>query len=69
MSDKAKVIITAISAVLGTILLFCLVVSIGCAINGLTFGQQISSWFGSNAGTVGEVVQEVAETVAETPVA
>lgn len=25
----------------------CIVVGIGCAVNGVTFGQQIANWFGT----------------------
>lgn len=28
---------------------FCVVVAIGCAVNGIGFGQQIAQWFGSNS--------------------
>ncbi len=27
--------------------IFCITVGIGCAINGVTFGQQIVNWFGT----------------------
>ena len=27
--------------------IFCITVGIGCAVNGITFGQQIIDWFGS----------------------
>lgn len=27
--------------------IFCITVGIGCAINGVTFGQQIVDWFGT----------------------
>lgn len=35
--------------------IFCITVGIGCAVNGVTFGQQIANWFGSNAQTVEKV--------------
>ena len=38
-----------------TIVLFSLIVAIGCAVNGLTFGEQICSWFGKNAETIEQV--------------
>jgi len=41
-----------------------LTVSIGCAVNGLTFGQQITSWFGSALPVVENTTQAVAETLA-----
>ena len=45
--------------------IFCISVGIGCAVNGVTFGQQITQWF----GTVAPAVEEVADVVATTPVA
>ena len=27
--------------------IFCITVGIGCAVNGVTFGQQIANWFGT----------------------
>lgn len=50
---------------LGVILavaIFCAVIGVGCAVNGLTFGEQITSWFGSNAPVVDEVVNDAVET-------
>lgn len=47
MSSKWKIAIGVISGILGAILLFCLIVIIGCAANGLTFGDQICHWFSS----------------------
>lgn len=32
--------------------IFCLVVTIGSAVNGLTFGEQIVDWFGKTAPIV-----------------
>ena len=40
--------------------IFCVTVAIGCAVNGISFGQQISQWFGEAA----PVVEKVAETTA-----
>lgn len=42
---------------------FCLTVGIGCAVNGLTFGEQIVEWFGTSSTAV-EDTGEVVETVA-----
>lgn len=39
--------------------IFCIAVGIGCAVNGVTFGQQIVNWFGGGAT---EAAEEVAET-------
>ncbi len=40
--------------------LFCITVGIGCAVNGITFGQQIANWFGQTA----PVVEKGAEAIA-----
>ena len=63
MSDKSKLIFGIIAGVLGAILLFCLVVVIGCSVNGLTFSQQIVQWFGG-APEATETIVETAETAA-----
>jgi len=47
--------------VVTAIALFCLVIGVGCAINGVTFGQQIVNWFGP-ASQVAEVVDETLST-------
>lgn len=44
--------------------IFCITVGIGCAVNGVTFGQQIANWFGSNSSTVEKVTEEIVETTA-----
>ncbi len=41
--------------------MFCLAVCIGSAVNGLTFGEEVSMWFGSSS-PVEEVVDEIVET-------
>lgn len=51
------------------IALFSLVVVIGCSVNGLTFEGQVCEWFGGNAGSIAESAEQVAEAVAETPIA
>ncbi len=37
----------------------CLTVFIGCAINGVSFSQQIVDWFGSEPKATGDAIQEV----------
>ena len=49
--------------------IFCLVVAIGCSVNGISFGQQIVEWFGTNAPAVEEVVEPIVEAVSNTPIA
>jgi hypothetical protein len=68
MSDKLKITLGIIGGVVGAILVFCLIVVIGCSVNGLTFGQQVCQWFGGNSSTA-EAVEEIADVVAETPLA
>ena len=69
MSDKLKITLGIIGGVLVAVLLFCLVVVIGCSVNGLTFGEQICEWFGGNAKTIADATETVAEAVTETPIA
>ena len=49
--------------------LFCLIVAIGCGVNGVSFGQQIVNWFGTTAPAIKEPVEEVVETIATLPIA
>lgn len=61
-----KNVMLVLLGVVIAVAVFCMVVGIGCAANGLTFGQQISEWFGSNAETIEEVAEETVETVSQT---
>jgi len=58
MSGKTGLIIGIVAGVIGAIALFCLIISIGCAINGLTFGEQICEWFGSNASEIAGAIPQ-----------
>lgn len=40
--------------------IFCLTVGIGCAVNGVTFGQQIVNWFGTTKPAVDKTVETLA---------
>ena len=51
MSDKLKITLGIIGGILVAVALFCLVVIIGCSVNGLTFGEQICDWFSGGATT------------------
>lgn len=51
MNDKLKIILSVVIGVVGAILLFCLIVIIGCSINGLTFGEQVCKWFSAKSPT------------------
>ena len=55
MNEKLKAVLWVVVGVFATIVLFSLIVAIGCAVNGLTFGEQICSWFGKNAETIEQV--------------
>lgn len=68
MYGKGKLILGIILGIIGSVAVFCITVGIGCAVNGLTFGEQICEWFGSNAPAVKDTVEQVAEAVAETPI-
>jgi len=67
MSDKLKIVIGVLAGIVATIGIYCLTVAIGCAVNGLTFGQQITSWFGS-AMPIIENTTEAVGTVAQNAV-
>ncbi len=48
MSEKLKIYMYKAEGAISAILLFCLIIIIGCSVNGLTFGEQVSKWFGSS---------------------
>ena len=58
MNEKLKAVLWVVVGVVATIVLFSLIVAIGCAFNGLTFGEQICAWFGKNA----EAIEQAAAT-------
>lgn len=55
MSEKAKMILGIVLGVLGAVALFCLIVIIGCSVNGLTFSEQVVEWFSHAPATVPEI--------------
>lgn len=57
MSEKTKTILSIILGIIGAVLLFCLIVCISCAVNGLTFGEQICSWFGKRPNTFANIAK------------
>ena len=69
MNEKLKITLWVLLGIVGAIALFSLIVVIGCSVNGLTFGEQVCEWFGGNAGTIADSAEQVAEAVAETPIA
>lgn len=64
-----KIFIGIILGILIAVAVTLLSVAIGCAVNGLGFGEQICEWFGNNAPAIGETVEQVAESITETPIA
>lgn len=42
--------------------IFSIAVGIGCAVNGITFGEQIAQWFGNSKPAI-DATKEIAETV------
>ena len=63
MSDKLKIALYIIAGVVGAMLLFCLIVVIGCSINGLPFGEQVCQWFGGKPNAVQDA-EEIAKVIA-----
>jgi hypothetical protein len=63
-----RFILGIITGVVCAVALFCLITAIGCAVNGLTFGQQITSWFGEVASVVDQTVEQVADAAANAPI-
>lgn len=69
MYGKGKLIGGIFLGLIGAVAIFCLTIGIGCAINGLTFSEQVCEWFGCNAPIIEEAVEQVTEKVTETPIA
>ena len=61
MNEKLKAVLWVVVGIVATVVVFSLIVAIGCAINGFTFGEQICAWFGNNA----ENIEQVAEAAAK----
>lgn len=64
MTTKTKIILAVAISIVAVVLTFCLIVAIGCSVNGLTFSEQISAWFGSGVPNK-EIVDEVVDTVTD----
>ncbi|MBQ7352319.1 MAG: hypothetical protein IJW59_05650 [Clostridia bacterium] len=69
MFGNKKLILGLILGLVGAVAIFCITVGVGCAVNGLTFGEQIVEWFGNSAPVIEDAVEQVTEKVAETPIA
>ena len=61
--EKFKVIMLIVLGAILAVGIACLIVCIGSGINGITFGEQICEWFGTNTPAIEETVEQVAETV------
>lgn len=64
MPEILKNILLVLAGAVGIMLLIGLVIAIGCAVNGLHFGEQICAWFGGNSA----LLEQAAGTMAETPI-
>ena len=60
--DTTKLVLGIVGGIIAAALLFCLAVCIACSVNGLTFSQQVVSWFSSSNGATKDVVKDVIET-------
>ena len=63
MNEKLKAVLWVVVGIVATIVLFSLIVVIGCAINGVTFGEQICLWFGKSTESVEQVAAAVKLTI------
>lgn len=45
--SKGKLFIGILIGLIAAVAILCIVISVGCAVNGITFGEQIVNWFGS----------------------
>ena len=69
MFGNKKLVLGLILGLVGAVAIFCITVGVGCAVNGLTFGEQVVEWFGNSAPVIEDAVEQVTEKVAETPIA
>ena len=66
MSGTGKLILGIIIGIVALAAVVCVAVGIGCAVNGLTFTEQIVEWVGHTCPVLeeaGEVAGEVAQTM------
>lgn len=62
-TDKALLFV--LLGVLVAVAVFCIVVAIGASVNGLSFFEQISSWFGSGSGLDNVITDPLPDASAE----
>ena len=65
MPEALKIVLYVLLGVIATVAIFSLIVAISCSINGLTFGEQICTWFGADISAM----KQMADSVAQTPMA
>lgn len=58
MPDSLKIILGIVIGIVCAILIFSLIVVIACSVNGLTFSEQICSWFGATTPSVEETIEQ-----------
>ena len=63
MNEKLKAVLWVVVGIVATIVISCLIIAIGCAVNGLTFGEQVCAWFGKNAETIEQVATTAKITI------
>ena len=56
--ETAKNIGLVLLGIIFAVGIYCLTVAIGCAVNGISFQQQIVDWFGPAQQVVEEVVEQ-----------
>ncbi len=66
--DKVKYILFVLLGVALGVGIFCVTVAIGCAINGISFGAQITQWFGEVAPAIKDPIEDVVQAVSQTPI-
>ena len=59
-----KLVVGILIGIVVAVGIACLTIAIGCAVNGVSFGQQIVDWFGTNTKATGDAIQEVVSTTA-----
>ena len=53
----------ALLGFLSAVAIALIIVGIGCAVNGLTFSEQVVEWFGTASDTVADVVENATDAV------
>lgn len=65
MFDNKKLYLGIFIGIVAAVVITCIAVAIGCAFNGLSFGEQIVSWAGHVCPTLEETAEELADTVTD----